>query len=90
MSRSSHFFEGFCFGALLGGILALLFAPASGVETRKKISQVKDENEDIIKEGKEKTEVLIAKTLEAIDHGFEKINTILEDKKVDSVNEASA
>ena len=47
-------------GAAIGGVLALLFAPAKGVETRQKIAEsgkkLKDQFNEKLKLGKERLE----------------------------------
>ena len=43
--------------------------------------KTKEENEELIKEGKEKGKVLIAKTLNAIEQGFEKVSKTLDERK---------
>ena len=63
MSRQSHFFEGVFIGSLLGFIFGVLFAPTSGEETRRRLREFKDENEELIVGTKNKTENMIEKTL---------------------------
>ena len=81
MSKGSNFTEGFILGAIGGVLLGILCAPDSGDETRKKLFQMKKDNDDLIKDTKEKTEKMVDHTLKAIDNGFEKIQTIIEDNK---------
>ena len=81
MSRDSYFFEGVLFGAVLGAIGGMLFAPQSGEETRARIKQFKDENEDLLQDTKDKTEGLIDKTKDAIEQGFDKLNKLIEENK---------
>lgn len=80
MEKHSHFLEGVFFGALLGGIVALLYTPFSGKETREKIKKLADDNQELIEDTKDKTENLIHKTKEAIEAGFEKISTMIQEK----------
>jgi gas vesicle protein len=47
--KQSHIYA-FLGGALIGGIIALLFAPDKGSETRKKISEKLKEGSDLTKE----------------------------------------
>ncbi len=56
----------FLAGGLIGGVLALLFAPQSGVETRKLI---KDKTEDLVKKGEELYDEARAKGAEWMDRG---------------------
>lgn len=81
MSNRGGHFETFIFGAVVGGILGLLFAPAPGEETRKKLRQMHDENEELIENTKVKTESLINKTREAIEEGFDKLTEMIDQKK---------
>ena len=80
MSRSG-FFEGMVFGMCAGIVTGILFAPSSGEETRRRLKDMKDENEHIINNSKEKTEEMITKTLDAIEKGFSNI-THMVDKKI--------
>jgi gas vesicle protein len=47
-NKESHFMSGVMFGTLLGGIVGLLFAPAPGTKTRKKLKEV---SEDLSEKG---------------------------------------
>jgi gas vesicle protein len=40
MKSNEDFFKGFMFGAVAGGIIALLYAPKSGEETREDIKKI--------------------------------------------------
>ena len=82
MSNRSYFTEGIILGALVGAALGILFAPQSGEETRTKLKQLKDDNQDLIDETKETTEKLIAKTKKSIEEGLAKLNKTLEDKGI--------
>ena len=77
----SRFMEGFIIGALAGAVVALLYAPQSGEETRAWIKKVKDENEEVIEKAKESSETMIATTKAAINDGLEKLSATLEEKK---------
>ena len=87
MSRDGHFFSGFLWGALIATGISLLYAPQSGEETRKRLRQLKEENEDLLLGTKNKTEALIERTKSSIEEGFDKLARIIEDnKKVSPVN----
>ncbi|MBT5855341.1 YtxH domain-containing protein [bacterium] len=87
MSRGNGYFEGFVFGATLGAVLGLLFAPDKGEDTRNRIRKFKDENLDVILDTRDKTESLIEKTKVSIEEGFDKLSTIIEDNKQSSPSE---
>jgi gas vesicle protein len=87
MARSSSFLEGILVGAAIGFIGGVLLAPRSGKETREKIKNFKRDNEHIIENVKESTEQLIAKTLNAIDTGFDKVGRMVDRKGQKHTNE---
>ena len=62
MSKRGNFFEGLFTGIILGGILGVIFAPQSGRETRQKLRDLKDEQDPLFQNGKDKTDAMIAKT----------------------------
>ncbi len=78
MSRSSSFVGGVLLGAVIGVVGGILLAPRSGKETREKLKQFKQDNEHVIQNVKESTEALIAKTLDAIDTGFDKVGRMVD------------
>ena len=84
MSDKSHFFEGFLFGAVVGVLGGLLFAPTTGEETRKKIKTIQDTHIP-----PDTTENLVSKTLDAIDQGFEKLSHMVSENKEESKTTAS-
>ena len=47
-NKESHFMSGVMFGTILGGIIGVLFAPAPGEKTRKKLKEV---SEDLSEKG---------------------------------------
>lgn len=73
MSRG-HFVEGVLLGAITGFVAGLLLAPSSGEETRDKLKKLRDDNDELIKETKERTEDLIHKTVDAIEQGFARVS----------------
>ena len=89
MSKNSFFSEGFLIGALSGLVLGIIFAPTSGEETRSKLFQMKQDNEDLINQTKDKTDKMINKTLDAIDTGFEKVTQMI-DKNKQATKESTA
>lgn len=80
MSRGSSFLEGLVLGAVVGFVGGVLLAPSSGEQTREKLMKVSKENEDLLRDTKEKTEDLVSKTLDAIDVGFSKLTKMVDKK----------
>ncbi|MGE4170381.1 MAG: YtxH domain-containing protein [Candidatus Margulisiibacteriota bacterium] len=78
MSDKSNFFAGVVLGAVVGAVAGILFAPASGQETRIKLKEFKEKNEGAVKE---KTEELIAKTMNSIEEGFDKIGKMVDKRR---------
>jgi gas vesicle protein len=70
---NSRFTEGLFFGAIIGAVVALIFAPQSGDKTRKYLKKLKEDNQDLIDETADTAEVAISKTLSAIHTGMDKI-----------------
>ena len=89
MSDDKHSFLGIVFtfltGAALGAGMALLFAPQSGEETRKKIKDFSDKMSDEVKENYEKLTKETQKAIEAVKATSEKavdqIKTAIEGAK---------
>jgi len=80
--KFGYFASGILLGAVIGSVVALLFAPDSGKQTRKKIQRKSDEimddvvdyakhsrdkAEKIVDDGKKRVEELIAETKKIID-----------------------
>jgi len=84
MSRSSSFIEGAIFGLVAGFVGGILLAPRSGKETRDRLKQFKKDNEYRLQDVKDRTEDLIAQTLEAIDTGLNKVGGMVNKKKEQS------
>jgi len=76
----------FLSGAAIGAALALLFAPQSGVETRKKIKDVSDKVGDEIKENYEKVSKETKKAIDLVkntaEKGLENLKHFVEGTKV--------
>ena len=81
MGRNCNSFNSFIFGAIVGAIAGVVFAPTSGVQTRDKLKKIKESNEDLIQETRDKTENMIEKTLDAIDQGFAKLTEMVDEEK---------
>ena len=62
----------FLVGAAIGAGLALLFAPQSGEETRKKVKEFSGKVTDDVKEGYEKVSSEAKKSIEQVKHAAEK------------------
>ena len=75
MSEERSDFTGlvyFLAGAAIGAGLALLFAPQSGEETRKKVKEFSGKVTDEVKEGYEKVSSEAKKAIEQVKHTAEK------------------
>ena len=85
MAKSSHFIEGFIIGALAGIAAGVLFAPATGQETRRKIkeqsSNLKDSSDEWLSGTRDKSEAMVTKTLEAIEQGFDRVSEMVDNGK---------
>jgi gas vesicle protein len=64
------FFKGFIFGGIVGGILALLYAPKSGRETREELGQ---ESEKILSRLKDDLENARKAAMQTFDESKDKI-----------------
>jgi gas vesicle protein len=87
MSDRNHFLEGVVFGAVVGGLLGVLFAPQSGAETRRKLKKMKETKGPLIQNTKEKTEEMISKTMNAIESGFNRIGKMVDKRQKDADSE---
>ena len=83
MSDRNHFIEGVVLGVAVGGFLGVLFAPQSGSKTRRKLKKLKDNKGALIQSTKEKTEEMIANTMDAIESGFDRIEKMVEKRQKD-------
>ena len=72
-------FKLFAFGAAIGAVLGVLFAPESGDAMRKRLR--KFSREEIPGDPAEKTEEMIQKTRNAIDEGLNKLSKIVDEKR---------
>ena len=77
MSDREHsagaFLEGIFIGAVLGGVLGVLFAPQAGDKTRKWLRDIKEENQDIIDDSVKNVENLVSSTRQVIEDKIRKI-----------------
>jgi gas vesicle protein len=74
------FLEGLLLGAVLGGVLGVLFAPQSGEKTRQWLKEVKEDNQDIIDDGVKNVENLVTSAKQVIDDKIRKIEEKLNRK----------
>jgi gas vesicle protein len=77
--KAASFSKGFLWGAAIGGILGILFAPDKGENTRKKIKKTAEEYGDKGKETLEKTKKKIEPLVETAKEKKEKIKNIIEE-----------
>lgn len=90
--RSSFFGTAFTFltGAVIGAGFALLFAPYSGDETRKKIKDVSDKTSEDVKENYEKISKEAQKTLEKVkelsDNAVKQVKAVFEEVKKEGLS----
>ena len=75
------FVEGLFLGAVIGGALALLFAPQTGKETRDWLKKIKDDNQDIIDEAVINSESAVAAAKRKIDDSFKAVSHMVEGRK---------
>lgn len=75
------FIEGLFLGAVIGGALALIFAPQSGKETRDWLKKIKDDNQDIIDEALVSSENAVSSAKKKIEDSFKSVSKLVEGKK---------
>ncbi|MBI5047426.1 MAG: YtxH domain-containing protein [Deltaproteobacteria bacterium] len=68
----------FLIGGLIGAGLALLYAPSSGEETRKRLREHMTQKEDELKQHYEST-------IDTVEEGMGKVKEIIEDRKNEAV-----
>jgi gas vesicle protein len=76
------FIEGLFLGAVIGGALALIYAPQSGKETREWLKRIKDDNQDIIDEAMVSSESAVTAAKKKIEDSFKAVSHLVEGKKV--------
>ena len=79
-NRDGHHGIYFIFGLLFGGLIALLFAPKTGKETREMILDNVNHAPDTIDKTKESAEEIIHKTKEQIENLIDNVSHSIEEK----------
>ena len=77
--KAASFSKGFLWGAAIGSILGILFAPDKGENTRKKIKKTAEEYGDKGKETLEKTKKKVEPFIEKEKEKKERIKNIVEE-----------
>ena len=72
------FFEGLLLGTVIGGALALLFAPQSGEETRTWLKKIKDDNQDVIDDALINGETAVAAAKRKIEDSFKSVSRMVD------------
>lgn len=80
-SKNSSFSKGFFWGAVIGGILGVLFAPEKGENTRKKIKETAKDYEGKGKEALEKAGQELEKARVKYEEAAKKIEPVIERAK---------
>jgi|GEM_PF-4780026 len=78
--KKRYFLGGVVLGALAGAVAGLLVSPASGKENRKKLKHWFDTREELLKNAKDKTEVLVHKAVDGLKEGITKLGIKKETK----------
>lgn len=84
--EKGSFSKGFLWGAVIGGILGVLFAPDNGENTRKKIKKTAKEYEGKGKEALEKAKIEMEKAKEKYEELRMKAEPVVEKAKESIVN----
>lgn len=79
--NAAAFIEGLFLGAVIGGALALIYAPQSGKETREWLKKIKDDNQDIIDDAIASSENAVAAAKKKIEESFKAVSHLVEGKK---------
>lgn len=77
---AANFLEGLLLGAVIGGVLGVLFAPQSGERSRAWLKNLKEDNQDIIDSALDTSENIISSSKQAITEGFDKVAKMIESK----------
>ncbi len=92
MSKTGNFIAGLLTGAMAGTVLALLYAPDTGKNTRDRLSyrlsnyrdeltdlidQLRQEKQKLISEAKEKGEAVVSEAKEKADHLIKEAEDLL-------------
>ncbi|MGB0347079.1 MAG: YtxH domain-containing protein [Balneolaceae bacterium] len=92
MSKTGNFIAGLLTGAMAGTVLALLYAPDTGKNTRDRLSyrlssyrdeltdlidQLRQEKQKLISEAKEKGEAVVSEAKEKADHLIKEAEELL-------------
>lgn len=82
MGKKGGFSKGLLFGSLIGAVLGLLYAPAPGVETRKKVKEtaedLKKKGEVAVREGVKKYKKVKVKAEPMVKRGLEETENFIE------------
>ena len=76
----SFFLDGLFLGAILGGILGVLFAPQTGEKSRAWLTQVKDDHQDVVDDAMHSSEYMIKAAKDSIEDGVQRVSSIIDQK----------